>query len=217
MRLGVSVKPVFIWVVLATLVGACQNATTAKITPKQLPFFGEFDITGTDTIYQPIPKFALLNQDSIYVSDEDFKGKVVVADFFFTSCPSICPVISAQMVRLQDLLSKENLQNEVKMLSHTVDPIHDKPNVLKKHGEKLGVNFNMWTFATGDPEYIYWQAQQGYQLSAFPSDTAQGGFFHTDKVVLLDQEMRIRGYYDGTSTKSMDQLFLDLHTLIQKK
>ena len=81
----------------------------------------------------------------------------------------------------------------------------------------MGADFNTWTFVTADPDYMYWQAQKGYQLTAFPSDTAQGGFFHTDKVVLLDQEMKIRGYYDGTSTKSMDQLFIDLHQLTIKK
>jgi protein SCO1/2 len=159
----------------------------------------------------------MLNQDSVFVSDEQFKGKIVIADFFFTTCPSICPVISAQMARLQDLIKKEKLEEEVKLLSHTVDPIHDTPSILKQYGTKIGADFDTWTFVTADPDYMYWQAQKGYQLTAFPSDTAQGGFFHTDKVVLLDQEMKIRGYYDGTSTKSMDQLFIDLHQLILTK
>jgi protein SCO1/2 len=184
---------------------------------KPLPYYGEFDVSGNDTVYHPIPKFSMLNQDSVYISDDQFKGKIVVADFFFTSCPSICPVISAQMARLQDLIKKENLDSQVKMLSHTVDPLHDGPAVLKNYGTKIGADFSIWTFVTADPDYMYWQAQKGYQLTAFPSDTAQGGFFHTDKVVLLDQEMKIRGYYDGTSTKSMDELFIDLHQLIPKQ
>lgn len=198
------------------IIAACNSCDRKSEQPRKLPYFGEFDVQGKDTVYHPIPKFSMLNQDSIYVSDEQFKGKIVIADFFFTSCPSICPVIGAQMARLQDLIKKEKLENQVKLLSHTIDPLHDGPAVLKNYGIKMGADFSTWTFVTAEPDYMYWQAQKGYQLTAFPSDTAQGGFFHTDKVVLLDQEMKIRGYYDGTSTKSMDQLFVDLHQLILK-
>lgn len=219
MRLVVKdkiVKSSILLFIILSVACNCSNSKT-EMELKPLPFFGEFDVVGSDTTYHPIPKFSMLNQDSVFVSDEQFKGKIVIADFFFTTCPSICPVISAQMARLQDLIKKEKLEGQVKLLSHTVDPLHDTPSVLKQYGKKMGADFNTWTFVTADPDYMYWQAQKGYQLTAFPSDTAQGGFFHTDKVVLLDQEMKIRGYYDGTSTKSMDQLFIDLHQLTIKK
>lgn len=210
------VKSAVLLFIILSIACNCSNKQTEKEL-KPLPFFGEFDVEGSDTTYHPIPKFSMLSQDSVFVSDEQFKGKIVIADFFFTTCPSICPVISAQMARLQDLIKKEKLEDQVKLLSHTVDPLRDTPSILKQYGLKIGADFNTWTFVTADPDYMYWQAQKGYQLTAFPSDTAQGGFFHTDKVVLLDQEMKIRGYYDGTSTKSMDQLFIDLHQLTIKK
>jgi protein SCO1/2 len=80
----------------------------------------------------------------------------------------------------------------------------------------MGADFSNWNFVTGNEEDIYWQAREGYKLTAFPSDTAQGGFFHTDQIALIDQEGKIRGYYDGTSTKAVDQLFIDLHLLLKK-
>jgi protein SCO1/2 len=105
------------------------------------------------------------------------------------------------------------LQSEVRFLSHTVDPEHDRPDTLKSYAMRVGADTTNWDFVTGDSEDIYWQAQEGYMLTAFPSDTADGGFFHTDKLTLVDQNRHIRGYYDGTSTKSVDQLFKDIKKL----
>jgi len=196
--------------------------TTKKEKPV-LPFFGDFDVTIsynekgegiTDTVFMPIPKFAFTNQDGILVTRENLEGKIVLADFFFTNCESICPVISSQMVRLQERIKQEGLQDKIRFISHTVDPTNDTPAIMKKYAQQIGADLSMWNFVTGLQEDLYEQAQEGYKLTAFPSDTAQGGFFHTDQVALLDQDCKIRGYYDGTSTKSMDQLFTDLHKLL---
>jgi protein SCO1/2 len=121
------------------------------------------------------------------------------------------------MSRLQALTKKESLQADVMFLSHTVDPVHDLPDTLKKYGTDLGADFSNWNFVTGSAEEIYWQAENGYMLTAFPSDSAEGGFFHTDKIALIDREMHIRGLYDGTSTKEVDKLFEDLKLLVKEK
>ncbi|MFM7729871.1 MAG: SCO family protein [Flavobacteriales bacterium] len=187
---------------------------------RKLPYFGEYDIqkteAGSDTIYYPIPKFILLNQDSQPITESILQGKIGVVDFFFTDCPSICPILSSQMARLQQRLQQTQAFSRVQLLSVSVNPTKDNPSVLKAYAERLNAQRPEWTFATGGADDIYRLAEKGFMLSAFPSDTAAGGIFHTDKVTLLDSERKIRGYYDGTSTKSMDQLFDDLQLLIKE-
>jgi len=201
-------------------------AEAPEVTQAKLPYLGESDVefrkekTGTmkpDTVYYTIPKFSFINQDSAEVSHRTYENKIFVADFFFTECPSICPILSSQMWRLQGLVKNEGLQNDVMFLSHSVKPEHDSPAVLKEYGDKLGADYSNWNFVTGNTEDIYDQAEDGYMLTAFPSDTASGGIFHTDKMTLVDRQMHIRGYYDGTSTISVDKLFEDIKKLINEQ
>jgi protein SCO1/2 len=149
------------------------------------------------------------------VDFKKFEGKVFVAEFFFSRCKSICPIMTSQMARVQDEIIKNNWQSQVNLLSHTVDPLYDQPGVLSSYAKSHGADFSIWTFVNADTN-VYSLAQRGYQLSAFPSDSADGGFFHTDQLTLIDSFFRIRGYYDGTSTKSVDQLIADLHCLMEE-
>jgi protein SCO1/2 len=204
---------------LAALFTACSNQQPPHSTQqKSLPYFGEFDIEFTnmpdgsqkpDTLYYPIPKFSFFNQDSSIITRENYEGFITLVDFFFTDCPTICPMMSAQMARLQDKFLKEKPDLPVRFLSFSVKPEADTPQKLKAYSQKIGADLSRWNFLTGKASDIYDLAQYGFLLTAFPSDTAQGGIFHTDKVTLLDKTMRMRGYYDGTSTSSMDQLFID--------
>jgi len=203
----------------AALFTACSNQQPPHSTKqKSLPYFGEFDIELTnmpdgsqkpDTLYYPIPKFSFINQDSSIITRENYEGFITLVDFFFTDCPTICPMMSAQMARLQDKFQKENPDLPIRFLSFSVKPEADTPQKLKAYSQKIGADLSRWNFLTGKASDIYDLAQYGFLLTAFPSDTAQGGIFHTDKVTLLDKTMRMRGYYDGTSTLSMDQLFTD--------
>jgi len=213
---------------LAMLCTSCgdNDADKGKEPRYTLPFFGEHDVeirhaSGgeliPDTTYYRIPYFSYINQGGRVVSHEDFMGKIFVADFFFTHCESICPIMSSQMARLQERLRKDGLCDRIRLLSHTVDPSRDTPERLKEYSTAIGADTICWQFVTGRAEDIYWQAETGYMLSAFPSDTAQGGFFHTDRFTLVDRFMRIRGYYDGTSTKEVDQLFEDIQLLIKNE
>lgn len=205
---------------------ACAQGDSSSGETKSLPFIGEHEVEfnrredGTmiaDTVYYTIPKFSFINQDGHEVSHRDYAGKIFVADFFFTHCPSICPMMSAQMLRLQGRVAEAGLKEQVKFLSHTVDPTRDTPDTLKAYALKMGADLSNWNFVTGEAEDIYYQAENGYMLSAFPSDSADGGFFHSDKIALVDRAMRLRGIYDGTSTKSVDQLFEDIKFLNQEK
>lgn len=203
-----------------------EESSKQDTGPKDLPYFGEPDIEFTraedgsmlaDSVQYTIPKFSFTNQDGKNVSHHDYKNKVFVAEFFFTECPGICPIMSSQMARLQALTEKESLSEKVSFISYSVKPQNDTPEVLKAYGDKLGADYGNWNFVTGKPEDIYDLAENGFMLSAFPSDTAEGGVFHTDKLTLIDRGMHIRGYYDGTSTKSVDQLFLDLQKLTKEE
>jgi len=205
---------------------ACTNSKSEESTSvKPLPYFGEFDVEvntlsdGTpkqDTLYYPIPKFSFVNQDSVMITRQNYEGYITLVDFFFTDCPTICPMMSAQMARLQDKFLKENPELPIRYLSFTVKPEADTPAKLKAYSQKIGADLTRWNFLTGKASDIYDLAQNGFLLTAFPSDTAQGGIFHTDKVTLLDKTMHMRGYYDGTSTSSMDKLYEDAITLTKE-
>ncbi|MDG1261243.1 MAG: SCO family protein [Flavobacteriales bacterium] len=186
---------------------------------RELPYYGDHDIgldlqpDGSrlaDTLYFTVPAFSFINQDSIEISHKDYRGHIYVTDFFFTTCPSICPVMSSQMSRLQDKLKNESLFGEVKLLSHTVNPENDTPAVLKAYADKMGADTRYWNFVTGTQDDLYDQARYGYFMTALVSDTAAGGFFHSDIFVLVDTQGHLRGVYDGTSTKEVDQLFEDI-------
>lgn len=203
-----------------------QTGNNSASTGRELPYYGEFDIqlvrneSGnmvSDTVFYSIPKFSFTNQDNLETSWKQYEGFVTIADFFFTECPTICPVMSSQLARIQDKIKADGLQEKVRIISFSVKPQNDTPEILKAYGNKIGADFGMWNFVTGKPGDIYELAEDGFLLTAFPSDTAQGGIFHTDKVTLLDREMHIRGYYDGTSTKGMDALYEDMKVLLDNK
>ena len=117
------------------------------------------------------------------------------------------------MARLQAQLIDRVMQNDVLLLSHSVDPVNDTPAKLREYGENFGRNPQVWEMLTGDKEDIYDLARNGYFLTAIESDTAAGGIFHSDIFVLVDSQNRIRGYYDGTSTDEVDELLADTYHL----
>lgn len=163
-----------------------------------------------------VPMFALTDQLGREYSHRDIEGKVRVVDAFFTSCPTICPVISSQLARVHDRLWAEGLEDQVRILSHTVDPDNDTPERMFRYGERIGADPGVWKFLTGAQEELYPLLQEGYLLTALPSDTAAGGFFHSDQVLIVDAEGRIRGTYDGTRTSEMDRLLDDLMGLLAR-
>ena len=156
-----------------------------------------------------VPAFAFTGIDGVEISHRTVEGQVKIVDYFFTHCPTICPIMSSQLARTQAWLKGNDLDRDITLLSHSVDPERDTPARLKEYATRLGADTASWKFLTGDKEDLYDQARFGYYLTALQSDTAAGGFFHSDTFVLVDRENRIRGLYDGTSTAEVDAMMKD--------
>lgn len=171
---------------------------------------GEKDITGTDTVYHTIEDFRLVNQDSAIVTKKTLEGKIYVADFFFTSCRTICPIMKTQMKRVYDEIKDDP---EVIIVSHTIDPEYDTVGRLHDYAERLGVESGKWHFLTGSKDSIYYLAQTSYFATAMEAETEPDGFIHSGAFLLIDKQGRIRGKYDGTDEKEVDQLIQDIKVL----
>ncbi len=166
-----------------------------------------------DTIFHTIRDFAFVDQDSSLVTNETFNNQVYVADFFFTSCPTICPVMKQQMLRVYEAYEQEP---EVAILSHTIDPKHDTVAVLKDFAERLGVKSEKWHFVTGNKDSIYDIGETSYLVVANEDENAPGGYIHSGAFLLVDKQRRIRGVYDGTIPEQVDILINDIGRLINK-
>lgn len=182
-------------------------------TNRELPYLGQHDEVDGKTVYHQIPEFSFTNQDSATITQENFTDKIYVADFFFTSCPTICPVMKKQMIRVYEEFGENP---EVGILSHTIDPRHDSVSVLKEYREQLGVKGNMWQFVTGDQDAIYEIGEKQYMVTAQEDSTAidEGGFIHSGAFVLVDKNRNIRGVYDGTVEDEVTQLIKDMKLLL---
>jgi protein SCO1/2 len=188
---------------------------------KRLPILGpkSFDVKVvdgeevTDTIYTTIPDFAFTNQDGQTFTQNDVQGKIYVADFFFTTCPSICPIMKTQMLRVHE---KFKGNDNVHIVSHSIDPVHDTVEVLRDYAERLDIDTRYWTFLTGDMDSIFNIAQGGYMVSAKVDVEAPGGLLHSGAFILIDKQRRIRGYYDGTLEEDVDLLMKDMDILLSE-
>ena len=208
-----------IYLMLATLVvlQSCNSGAQRK-----LPILGEREPvervvdgkTIVDTIYQTIAPFSYLNQDSIKVTDKDFDGKIYVADFFFTSCNTICPVMHRNMLKVY-----EKFQNnpEVKILSHSIDTKYDVPSRLKKYAGKLGIEGHQWEFVHGSSDSIYNVSAKNYLVAAYEDKSDPQGFVHQGWFILVDKDKRLRGAYDGTKPDQVDLLIDDMQILLNEK
>jgi protein SCO1 len=164
----------------------------------------------TDTVYQTIPNFTFVNQYGDSTGTKQLKGKIYVADFFFTSCPSICPIMERNMLNVYNAYKDSA---DIKIVSFTIDPKHDTVPVLKKYAGKLGVTGNSWWFLHGDKEKTYDLAAKGYLVAVSQDSTVAGGYVHQGYFVLVDKLGRVRGSYDGTDMKQVNQLIDDIKTL----
>ncbi len=163
-----------------------------------------------DTIYHSVGGFSLLNSDSVIVTEKLTEGKIFVADFFFTTCSSICPKMSGQLMRVQYEYKDDS---SVVILSHTVDPEHDTPSVLKVYSKKYEAIPGKWYFLTGDKKAIYDLARNNYFISATEGDGGKGDFIHSEQMVLVDKKKHIRGYYDGTDVRDVRRLMDEIKLL----
>jgi protein SCO1 len=186
----------------------CQRTTEAP-----LPIYGNKDVVNGDTVYHTIQPFRFINQDSAIVTKENFRDKIYVADFFFTSCRTICPIMKTQMLRVYDSTASDS---EVMILSHTIDPRHDSVSVLRDFAERLGVKSTKWHFVTGEKDSIYHIAQTSYFATAMEDNADADGFIHSGAFLLIDKQFRIRGKYDGTKEDDVNRLLGDIDRLKQE-
>jgi protein SCO1/2 len=206
-------KPIVLNVllVLSLFIASCQEKKT-------LPFLGPKDthlVDGkVDTIYHQIPPFRFLNQDSTWVSEKDMAGKIYIADFFFTSCPTICPKMKTQLLRIYDRYAAND---QIRILSHSIDPAYDTPSVLRQYAERLQVKAPRWSMLTGDKAAIYKLGEKSYMVTAQEDKNEAGGFVHSGAFILVDKNRHVRGIYDGTQETEVNHLIEDIEILLQEK
>ena len=184
-----------------------------------LPFITYTDVDG-QVHNRNAPQFSFTNQEGNTITNEDVEGKIYLVDFFFTSCPSICPIMTANLMKIQDRFAH---YDEFMILSHTVDPTRDSPAKLKEYAEDRNIDAKNWHFLTGEKDSLYSVAFE-YLSSAMEDSLAPGGFLHTEYFVLVDKEGRLRsreddngniiGVYDGTNAQHIRDLIDDIKVLI---
>ena len=164
--------------------------------------------------YHTLPEFSFVNQYGEKITRQSIAGKVCIVDFFFTKCgnPTLCPQMSKEMARIQDMLRKKP---EVLLLSHTVDPENDTPHVLLKYAQEYKAIKGKWHFLTGLKKDIYDLAYHGYKINAGQEkETVTPEFLHATKFMLIDSKGRVRGYYDGLDSKDVDKLIMEANVLL---
>ncbi|PWL32976.1 MAG: SCO family protein [Fluviicola sp. XM-24bin1] len=207
------------------ILGACEGGAEEQVDPmeekkKVLPIIGNRDIQYTtvngkeivDTIYNTIPTFTYLNQDSVMMTSKDFEGKIKVVDFFFTYCPSICPPMTAQMRRLN--MKTKDISKHLEFLSFSIDPENDTPTRLREYIKEKEINATNWNFFTGDEAATHRLAKKFFN-GAERNELVPGGFGHTPYFILVDKEGYPRGIYNGTLPEEVDQLEKDIRKLLK--
>jgi protein SCO1 len=202
-KLNVSVKISAITIIAISALGSFWILSNAFSKKNVLPMLGEpGHVAGS---------FSFVNQDGETVNEKSVRDKVTVVEYFFTSCPSICPIMNEN---LKDVYEKFNKDTAFMILSHTVDPERDSVTALKKYAHRYGASAPGWEFLTGDKNALYLSASRDYLLSA--ADSGSSNFIHTQYVALLDKERRIRGFYDGTNKENVLKLESDIRLLLKE-
>lgn len=160
--------------------------------------------------YHKIADFSLINQNGKTITQDDYKGKIYVADFFFTTCQSICPIMTDNMFEIQKIIISDD---EVMLLSHTVTPEIDTVAQLKRYAVEKGIIDSKWNLVTGDKKQIYELARKSYLAVKDNGDGGPFDMIHTENFVLIDKERQIRGFYDGTDSEEIERLLDDIKIL----
>ncbi len=189
------------------------------LTPKErLPVYSPSDVNPklVDYSVQHIKKnhkiadFNLINQNGDTITHDTYGNKIYVADFFFTRCATICPIMTGNMSKLQEIYKNDN---EVMLLSHSVTPLIDSVPILKMYADNKGINSKKWHITTGNKKHIYNLARKSYFAVLDEGDGGEQDFIHTEQFVLVDKKRQIRGYYDGTDKDEIERIKKDIALL----
>jgi protein SCO1/2 len=179
---------------------------------KTLPYYGDkMPGANGDTTYHTVGPFSLTNQLGHTVTNKDLKGKIYVADYFFANCKSICPKMSSQLERVQARFKNEP---DLMILSHTVDPARDTVAALERYATMHQADPLKWFFLTGDKKQLYDLARHSYLVTATEGNGGPDDFVHTEQVALVDKEMHLRGFYDGTDSTAVNRMITDIEQLL---
>jgi protein SCO1/2 len=180
------------------------SCNESPIIKRALPILGNYDLEYTtvdgekkvDTLYHKIREFKFLDEDSVWRTNKDFKNKIWIAEFFFATCPTVCPAMNLQLKKLnQDLKAYES---DIQFLSFTINPNHDKPSILKQYKQKTGINSKNWTFLTGNEAETHKLGIEDFLTFAGKDDESEGGYAHSGSFTLVDKEGHVRGVYRVT-------------------
>lgn len=201
-----QLNSLFLGLTLMTV--ACKPGDTAK-----LPVLGNPVTENGVTREHTIRPFQYLSQDSVNINNDSLSGGVYIADFFFTSCPSICPRVMKQMLRLHDEF--KNVEG-VRLVSFTLDPKRDTVGKLSVYAENIGVKSNKWLFLTGDKDFTLDLADDFF-VAALEDPSAPGGFDHSGKIILVDRKGRVRSFCEGTDPTTIPDFIKDVYTLLDEE
>ncbi|HRO07852.1 MAG TPA: SCO family protein [Saprospiraceae bacterium] len=190
-------------ITLLALLTSCRNSSN------ELPYLGNTTIVDGKSVYHTVGNIDHYNQDSVHMTNQDFKDVIYVADFFFTSCPSICPRVTKEMLRIYDAV---NDLPDVKLVSFTIDPVRDTPHRLKLYADNIGADPSKWYFLTGDKDGTFALADT-YFVTAYEDPDSPGGFDHSGKIILVDKEGHVRSYSEGTEPQSTPKIIEDIRKL----
>ena len=194
---------------LILLIAACGPNVDAP-----LPILSERDVAPNgDTIYRSIPNFAFVDQDSQLVNNATFDGKVYAVDFFFIHCPTICPKVKANGLRIyQKFLNDDRFM----LLSHSIDTKNDTVAALKRHADKLNIDAKKWRFVTGARDSIFGIADDYFSIAKENPD-APGGFDHSGRIILVDKNRHVRAFCNGTDAEDTDRFIRDIERLLKEQ
>lgn len=179
-----------------------------------LPYYGPGYIIRDRPPFYEVPGFTFLDQDSLVTTGKFVEDRVWVGHYFFTTCPSICPKMMNSLAGVDEAF-RGNAR--VRFVSFTVDPDHDTPRVLKAYALSKGIDGHRWQLLTGDKKDLYRYARNALSIVATDGDGGPGDFIHSEKLVLIDRNRNIRGYYDGTEPREIKQLINDINRLLQEQ
>ena len=205
------------FILLLTLLSCNQSEKKVRV----LPYVGNFDIVYSmvngkevaDTVYPKMIDFSYFNQDSLVVKSADMKGKIWIADFFFTSCPTICPKMTEQMKRLNGMT--KDINEHIQYISFSINPKYDTPEQLRKYIQVHKIKAKNWQFFTGNEARTHDLGINNFQIFAGQDASAAGGYAHTGAFALVDKEGYVRGVYLGTDPKEVNKLEIDLRKLLK--
>lgn len=188
------------------------QACTPNDNKRSLGIIGNKDIIDGDTIYPSIPDFKFINQLGDTVTNKTFEGKAYVVDFFFTSCPTICPKVSLSMLKVQNAFKNDD---RLMLLAHSIDVKRDTVGRLYDYAEKLGADHSKWHFVTGNKMEIYDIADDYFSI-AIENPEAPGGFDHSGRLILVDQNRHVRSFCDGTNPEEVERFTEDVEILLKE-